>query len=122
MGVGVLGQVDGVHHLRATPRFKLFQPSEMTSGSTPPTRVHILNLSTGGALLYAAAPPRPGTPLRLRCGDEMRTARVAWAEQRRFGVAFTTPLADGKVTQVIAEQEASVAAARRRVEQDRLRA
>lgn len=108
--------------MRAKPRFKLFQPTEMTASGATTTRVHILNLSAGGALVYAAAPPRPGTALRLRCGDESRPARVAWTEERRFGIAFTVPLADTQVTRVIADQEASIAAATRRAGALRLHA
>lgn len=107
------GDGEAAHDLRAKPRYKLFQPSEMTlSGAT--TRVHILNLSATGALVHAAEPPAPGTSLRLRPGQGLRPARVVWTRGRRFGVAFSTPLADAQVDSVIADQEALIAEASRR--------
>lgn len=100
--------------LRATPRFKLFQLAGMTvSGERK--RVHVLNLSAGGALLYSPEPPVPGTPMRLECGDAARFARVAWARGRRFGVTFALPLANAQVDQVIADQQELVSAASLRI-------
>ena len=110
----MIHQFDDTHHLRAAPRFKLFQPAEITtSGRT--SRVHLLNLSAGGALIHAAVPPSRGTPVHVRCGGHSRAARVAWVHERRFGVAFANPLATDQVAQVIADQEALVAAASRRI-------
>lgn len=110
----MVSRLDGAHHLRATPRYKLFQPTEISTGSTA-RRVHILNLSSGGALIYAADPPVPGTILRLRCGDRTLPARVAWNDERRFGVTFMAPLASSDVDDVIAAQDALVSAASGRV-------
>lgn len=110
----MLSQLDEKHHLRATPRYKLFQPAEMCTGSVA-TRVHILNLSAGGALMYASNPPAKGTILRLRCGDRTLPACVAWTDERRFGVAFVAPLASTDVDDVIAAQDALVSAVSRRV-------
>lgn len=108
------GRLDGAHHLRATPRYKLFQPSEITVGVLS-SRVHVLNLSAGGALLYASDPPEPGTPLRLQCGAQSLPARVAWREERRFGVQFVCPLTEASVADIIATQDALVAAASQRL-------
>lgn len=100
--------------MRATPRYKLFQPTEMVSdGQT--RRVHLLNVSAGGALIFAAEPPMPGAMLRLECGSHSLEARVAWRTERRFGVAFITPLDEGQVSELIAAQDALVAAASRRI-------
>jgi hypothetical protein len=107
----VTRRINGAH-LRSTPRYKLFQPSEMsTEGAT--RRVHLLNLSAGGALIYASEPPPPGTTLRLYCAARFVAARVAWRDERRFGVAFITPLADTVVSEVIAAHDALVTDASR---------
>jgi hypothetical protein len=107
-------KLDGVYHLRANPRFKKFQPTEMKA-SNAIKRVHLLNLSAGGALVYAAEPPEPGTPLKLQLDNQHRTARVVWADDRRFGIAFVQPLAAAQVEQVIASQEAAISAASQRI-------
>lgn len=107
-------KLDGVHHLRAKPRFKMFQPTEMKA-SDAIRRVHLLNLSAGGALVYAAEPPAPGSALNLQLDDQHRPARVVWADGRRFGVAFVQPLADAQVERAIASQEAAIRAASQRI-------
>ncbi len=107
-------RIDGAHHLRSTLRYKVFQPTEMTvSGAT--RRVHILNISTGGALIYAAAPPPIGSSVRLSCCARSLAARVAWQTQRRFGLVFSTPLSEADVHLVIFAEEAAVAAASQRL-------
>jgi hypothetical protein len=108
--------IDGTHHLRAKPRFKLFQPVQMIA-SGGARRVHLLNLSAGGALVHAADPPAPGTAIQLCPGASFRSARVAWTNGRRFGVTFTTPLPDAHVAQVIADQATLVATASQRIAQ-----
>lgn len=100
-------RLDGTHHLRATPRYKLFQPTEIRTGSST-RRAHLLNLSAGGALIYASDPPTPGTPLRVRCGARSLPAHVAWNDGRRFGVAFLTPLSNAEVSEAIAAHDALV--------------
>jgi hypothetical protein len=92
----MVGSIDGAHRSRAAPRYKLFQPTAMTTPSGT-ARVHLLNLSTGGALVHAADPPPAGSLLRLQCGTEQRVARVAWSRGRRFGAAFSLPLSEAQV-------------------------
>lgn len=94
-------QIDGTHHQRRSPRLKLFLPSEMVVKGTP-TRVHLLNLSTGGALVHAAAPVAPGSSVIIHFAHHARAARVAWAAGNRAGLAFTTPLSDAGVLEVVA--------------------
>ncbi|WP_420853397.1 PilZ domain-containing protein [Sphingomonas panacisoli] len=72
------------------------------------TRVHLLNLSVGGALIYAADPPEPGTAIRVRCGAHLLPAQVAWKDHRRFGVTFVVPLTDADLNKTIAEHDARV--------------
>lgn len=90
---------DGAH-LRAAPRIKLFQPAEMTRGADAPVRVHLLNLSTGGALIHCDTPPPVGETVRLVCGVALGSARVQWAEGNRFGVKFARPIAPEQVDHI----------------------
>lgn len=93
-------QIDGAHHQRAKPRYKLFAPTEMTvSGKT--RRAHILNISEGGALLHANETPRAHEYVYVVCGEQSRGARVAWVRGTRFGVAFTTALAPVQLDKVV---------------------
>ncbi|WP_293991561.1 PilZ domain-containing protein [Sphingomonas sp.] len=103
-----------VRHLRTATRHKLFQPTEMSTGDAA-KRVHILDLSTGGAMIYASDPPLPGTLVRLQCGHRHLCARVAWNKERRFGLSFTVPLADCDVLDVVTAQDALIAAAAARL-------
>jgi len=105
----------GVQEMRATQRYKLFQPTEMTvNGRT--RRVHLLNLSAGGALIFAPDPPLPGAIVQLKCGVHSLRARVAWRADRRFGVAFLAPLAEADVRKIVADQDALVASAGHRMD------
>lgn len=108
------GKIDGAHHLRSAPRYKLFQPTELRFLGVV-GRVHLLNISTGGALIYAADAPEPGVVVRLRCGERWLPARVAWRNQRRVGLTFATPLTDADVQAIIAAEEEAMAAASRRL-------
>ena len=63
-------------------------------------RANILNLSTGGALLDAAEPPRVGDPVTLVRGTLAMPGRVGWINGHRFGVAFDHAIADDDVLAV----------------------
>lgn len=105
-------RLDGARHLRAAPRYKLFQPTEISvAGET--RRAHVLNLSAGGALLYAMDPPASGTKVLVLCGGRLLSARVAWREDRRFGLVFLTPLANAEISKVVAAQNALISGASR---------
>lgn len=86
--------------LRATPRFKLFQPSEMRVG-TERFRVHLLDLSASGALVNHASPPPIGSVVQLDCAGALRLARVMRHEGTRFGVQFLAPLTDAQVAATV---------------------
>lgn len=102
-------EIDGTHHLRATPRYKLFQPTEIVVGAHV-ARAHLLNLSAGGALIFFRNPPALGTMLGVQCGERTLRARVAWAKTDRFGAAFLSPLTDQYVSTLIASEDAAIAA------------
>src|SRR5689334_22370701 len=72
VGALMMIEIDGAHHLLATPRYKLFQPAEIVVGHQM-ARAHMLNLSAGGALIFVSNPPAAGTILFVQCG--VRTVR-----------------------------------------------
>ncbi|MDP5280168.1 PilZ domain-containing protein [Sphingomonas sp. DG1-23] len=103
---------DGAH-MRTAPRIKVFQAGEMRCGSGEPRRVHMLNISRGGALLYAESVPMVGEQVRLACGIRLGTARVQWSAGQRFGVAFTRPISPAQIAAVVGEPEEPVEVAKR---------
>ena len=66
MGV-ILKTISDTHPLRRALRYKLFKPDVINIAGEV-LRVHILDLSSGGALVYAASPPVIGTRLKLALG------------------------------------------------------
>lgn len=100
--------------LRGKPRMKLFEPTELRTGSSA-TRAHLLNLSATGALVHTATPPAPGTTVHLRVGGTTRAARVVWAQGSRLGAAFRVPLPDHEVDALVSARHAHVAQASARV-------
>jgi hypothetical protein len=94
------------HELRRETRLKIFQPAEMGEGSDA-ARVHLLNISSGGALVYGESPPALGATVRLACGVPLGEARVAWRAGRRFGVAFLQPLGETALA-LLLEQQATM--------------
>jgi len=92
--------IDKARSLRARPRLKVFQPVEIYAGVAP-LRAHLLDLSVSGALVHSSAAPAPGTPLRLRIGGLVRTARVVWQDGLRFGIAFALPLLETEVERAL---------------------
>jgi hypothetical protein len=100
---------------RRAPRVKLFQPAEMRNTSGQTTRVHLLNVSTTGALVYGDAAPGIGEELSLACGIALGEARVAWRVGRRFGVAFARPIAPAQVEAMVRAQDELIESASRRL-------
>ena len=101
--------------MRAAPRIKIFQAGEMRRGADAATRVHLLNISTGGALVYADSVPPVGEQVQLACGISLGSARVQWSSGRRFGVAFAHPIGPAQIEAVIGTQEARVEAMTQRL-------
>jgi hypothetical protein len=96
---GVVDRETTQHAARRAPRRKLFQPAELRQGTTV-QRVHLLDLSTAGGLIHLTTPPAAGTIVMLACGPLSRSARVAWAGERRIGIAFVLPLSEAEVAAV----------------------
>lgn len=105
---------DAARRRRAT-RFKVFQPAEMALGSDAPVRVHLLNVSVGGALVYAEAAPAVGTEVTLACGMVRGPGRVAWSAGRRFGVEFAQPIAESQVQALLISQDKLIESASQRL-------
>jgi hypothetical protein len=99
---------------RAAARLKIFQPAEMERNATR-DRVHLLNLSTTGALIYGEEAPAVGTKVKLFCGFPLGEARVAWAGGRCFGVAFAKPLPKAHIDALLGAQNDLLENASRRL-------
>lgn len=95
---------------RHSSRHTLFQPAQLVLGRDETRRVHLLNLSSGGALLYGEA-PEPGTQVNLRCGGLALAARVVWQIGRRFGVAFAVSVPQAQVEATLRARDAMIARA-----------
>jgi len=87
-------------HARLVPRFKTFQPASVDWGGAR-HRAHILDVSARGARIYCSDALPVGSYLALRCGDVTVTARIVWAQERRFGVEFQFPLPDMHVRRIV---------------------
>ena len=99
---------------RSVTRVKIFQPAEMEQSATR-NRVHLLNLSSTGALIYGEEAPAIGTTVRLTCGFPLGEARVAWAGGRCFGVAFAKPLRTAQIDALLGAQNDLLENASRRL-------
>ena len=95
--------------LRTAPRIKIFQPAEMERGGAP-VRVHLLNISTGGALVHAPAVPVVGEEVRLTCGVPLGVARVQWTSATRFGVRFADPIGAARLAAIVESAQIPVGA------------
>lgn len=81
---------------RVATRRKVFLPAEMKHAAGT-SRVHLLNLSSTGALLHADAAPAKGVMVQLSCGKASWLAKVVWTSTKRFGVHHLTPLTPAAV-------------------------
>lgn len=93
---------------RGINRAKIFQPGEMHTISGA-QRIHLLDLSSSGALVYTAGqPPTVGSVVRLTAGVPLGAARVKWVSGKRFGVSFPTPLSAERVEGMLDAQQSLV--------------
>ncbi len=97
------GDKAGFQSRRAMPRLKIFQPTQMQFGDQS-LRVHLLDISVGGALVHVAGPPDIGSRVMLDCAGVDRAAIVRWVGGSRFGIAFDRPLSEAEVERVIDAQ------------------
>lgn len=76
---------------RVAQRHKIFQPTRMCTSSGE-ERVHLINISTMGALVHFPAPPAKGSRIGISINDRIVAAHVVWARGARFGITFAPPL------------------------------
>lgn len=103
------------HEQRRAPRIKLFHQAEL-KGSAGTQRVHLLNVSVGGALVYAESPPAVGELVWLDCGVTLGDGRVAWRSGRQFGVTFAQAMESSQIDALIRVQQELIARATQRLQ------
>jgi len=79
----------------------LLQASLLVSGR--PMRIHLLDLSSNGALGHAADPPEPGEIVWLVCKGAEILSRTAWVRGSRFGLAFDKSVPEAKLKPMLSE-------------------
>ena len=82
--------------MRAAAREKIFEPASLSLG-TESMRVHMLDVSIGGAKLHCPAPLAIGASVVLAWAEEERVAHVAWIAGARCGLRFRIPLAADQI-------------------------
>jgi hypothetical protein len=88
---------------RKARRLKTFQTASLhVAGGV--RRVHLLNLSTSGALVHSDDPPIAGTPCRLDAAIDLGAARVMWVAGQRFGVMFDRPISERNLSLLVEGQ------------------
>lgn len=66
-------------------------------------RIHLLDLSSSGALGHADAPPQPGEIVWVVCKGSEILARTAWVRGSRFGLAFDKALPSARLKPLLSE-------------------
>lgn len=82
---------DPVPTPRGQPRRKVFHPVALLVGGER-HRAHMLNVSVGGACLYARCPLRVWGGVTIEIEDSVLEGRISWVAGDRCGVRFTRPL------------------------------
>ncbi|WNO52975.1 PilZ domain-containing protein [Stakelama saccharophila] len=93
-----------VRSLRSGPRHKVFLPAEAEFGQAR-HRVHLLDLSRGGALLHSETPPHYNDHILLLAGPITRRARVTRVLDRKIGIAFVAPLSEEELRDILEEHQ-----------------
>ena len=68
-------------------------------------RVFLRNLSRSGALIDTTDNLPIGTVVTLHCGKSVVPARVVWARQPRYGLAFRDLISDTEVQRHVAPEK-----------------
>lgn len=93
-------QLDAGTERRLQRRKKAFRPSVIADANGE-RRVHLLDLTTEGALGYTFHPPATGETLTLLLLHHRVEAQVIWMEDRKFGLHFRTPISSTLVDQLL---------------------
>jgi hypothetical protein len=72
-------------------RRRVHVPARMRSG-TNWTDICIKNMSANGLMAEAQTPPRRGTYVEIRRGQQVVIGRVIWADAERFGIRAQDPV------------------------------
>lgn len=86
---------------RPQPRRKIFQLGELTVGGRT-LRVHLLDVSEGGARLHCPAEVNVGDPVILRWQDNQWRGIIMWTSQGKCGVRFIAPLTAAALSALLA--------------------
>lgn len=81
---------------RVPKRSRVYLAAELDSGAGA-MPVHIRDISRSGALVEADTAPEAGDEVRLTCGNNGVDARVAWVDDKYFGLEFSTALLAGNL-------------------------
>jgi hypothetical protein len=100
--------------IRASPRLKVFFPSQMLCAGSV-VRVHLLNVSRTGALIYSSRSLEKGQSVSIGRGATAKLATVAWVSGSRAGVEFRLPFCEAELDAFIADQNAALAEAARTI-------
>ena len=84
-------QPGGLTCRRRWKRVKVFEPVLMHRGGLD-ERIHLLNLSSGGANIHAIVTLTPGQSVRLRLAGSWIAGRVTWTRNSYCGIIFGQPL------------------------------
>ncbi|HKY79882.1 MAG TPA: PilZ domain-containing protein [Sphingobium sp.] len=90
---------DGTQRRHAMRR-KMFEPVVLSFGGLQ-ARAHFLDLSCSGALVHSETPPPSGRYLSVTALGLRTSGRVMWAKGKRFGIQFSTPLAQEEMDELI---------------------
>jgi hypothetical protein len=93
---GGLTSLGHLQRAREHSRHKTFQLAELRTRNGN-IRVHILDISSGGVRLHAAAELEAGGKVLLVWNGQSRSAQVAWHRNHKYGLRFTIPLRDDQV-------------------------
>ncbi len=88
--------------LRAFPRDKIFEPANVAVGATS-VRVHMLDVSQGGARVHSVAPLSVGDRVMLSWRDQSRIASVAWSRDSKSGLRFDLPLTQPQMAMLVTQ-------------------
>ncbi len=79
----------------------MFRPGHLQVGGDE-TRIHMLDVSSGGAKIHSPKPLATGTNVLVSWDDQVKAARVAWSAGAKCGLRFNLPLDAGQVAQLLA--------------------
>ena len=102
--LGLRGRPDA----RQGERTRVLLQASLLAGGRP-MRIHLLDLSSHGALGHADDPPDSGTIVWLVCKGTEILSRTAWVRGSRFGLAFDNPVPSSKLTPMLSEGRRALA-------------